>query len=117
MDSREITQIENFMKMHEALIEDGHRLPARKTRYALGAYFDGILERMAESDGGKGMRTTDQPDPQLDIEDQIALEEAEAKEEPDSNEQELAGVGAELGQDSEDREPEDPADGSDGMFD
>lgn len=91
-----LEEIGLFMKMHDRLVTQGHDLAARKTRYALTSFFDSIAEKMAEKDGGKGMRSqTSEPedDQQMSIpgtepveEDEVEVE-AEAEPEPEPEEE------------------------------
>ena len=53
MDDADIRTLTEMAALHAHLLERGHNLAARKTRYALAAFFDATLDAMRAIDGGK----------------------------------------------------------------
>lgn len=53
MNADDISTLTEMAALHANLLERGHELAARKTRYALAAFFDATLDAMRAIDGGK----------------------------------------------------------------
>ena len=53
MNADDIRTLTEMAALHASLLERGHNLAARKTRYALAAFFDATLDAMRAGDGGR----------------------------------------------------------------
>lgn len=89
-----LEEIGLFMTMHDRLVTQGRDLAARKTRYALGSFFDSIVESMAEKDGGKGMRSGTSDEAPDDQQMSIPGTEVETDDDEPQEEEEPVQAGA-----------------------
>lgn len=53
MNDADVRTMTEMAALHAHLIERGHHLAARKTRYALAAFIGTILDAMRVEDGGR----------------------------------------------------------------